>query len=55
MNTGRYFAACAHPLGAYILANDDVVAGPMSLDEAWKEPVSEPSLLIYTTERPRGQ
>ena len=52
MDGGRCVAACALPCGAFMVANDAVVSGPLTLDVAWARLNSEPFLLIYTRGRP---
>ena len=47
MDSGHYVAACALPCGAFMVANDAVVSGPLAIDEAWEGLNSEPSLLLY--------
>ena len=47
MDSGHYLAACALPCGAFVVADDAVVSGPITLDEAWGRLNSEPSLLVY--------
>ena len=52
MEGGHYVAACALPCGAFVMANDAVVYGPLTLDEACARLNPEQSLLIYARRRP---
>ena len=51
MDIGHYVAACALPRGAFMVASDAVVSGPVALDQAWGGLNSEQSLLIYARGR----
>ena len=54
MRGGPYVAAFATPPGDFMAANDSVLDGPMSIEEARGAINSEPLLLICPTDRPPG-
>ena len=55
MRGGRYDSAIATPPGDLMVANDAVLSGPMSIEEAFIALNSDPLLLIYTNDWPHGR
>ena len=47
MQGGRYISAFDTPSSDFMVANDAVLRGPMSIEDVWGAINSEPLILIY--------